>query len=150
MTSEAETGAHGHDPDQLFAGAVGGGRVPQALELRIVDHVASAGRDQALRVERHVAAAHAVGIDVQLVRRLVGGEADVAVRTRDAARRSEFGLEVRQQGDQRRFDLFVVLAPVRVEPRLVVVGAQAQEETLEVPSPASERPGHAGQIMRSP
>ena len=66
-----------------------------------------------------------VGINVQLVRRLVGGEADIAIGPGDAMRRPELGLQVGEQGQHRRLHLIFVLASVRLEVGLVVVQAQA-------------------------
>src|SRR5207249_5861235 len=100
---------------------------------------ASARRHQTLRVERHVAAAVEIGVDVQLVGRLVGREPNVTVRTRDTMRRPELGLEVGEEREHRRLDLRFVLLAVRLEVSLVVVRAQAEEETLEVALPTRER-----------
>src|SRR5438874_13480076 len=53
-------------------------------------------------------------------------------------RRTELRFEVSEQGQHRRFDLIFVLAPVRLEVSLVVVGAQAEKETPEVALPAGK------------
>src|SRR5207249_11196739 len=62
-----------------------------------------------------------------------------SVRTRDTMRRPELGLEVGEEREHRRLDLRFVLLAVRLEVSLVVVRAQAEEETLEVALPTRER-----------
>ena len=61
-------------------------------------------------------------------------------------RRPELGLEVGEEREHRRLDLRFVLLAVRLEVSLVVVRAQAEEETLEVALPTRERSWHARRL----
>src|SRR5205823_2791139 len=134
------------DGDELLARSVGRDRLAEALELDVVDHVAPAGGDEAFGVEGDVTAALEVGINVQLVGRLVGRESDVAVGPRHPARRTELRLEVGQESEHRRLDVVLVLAAVGLEPRLVVVCAQTEEEAFEVALPAAELTRHGARL----
>lgn len=62
-------------------------------------------------------------------------------------RRAELSLEVGEQGEQRRFDLVLVLAPVSFEVDLAVVGAKPEEIAFEVPFPAGELARHTARLM---
>src|SRR5437660_8412018 len=60
--------------------------------------------------------------------------------------RAELRLEVGQEREQRSSDLLLVLAAVRDEVGLVVVGAEAEEEAFEVALPPGELPCHSREI----
>src|SRR5207249_11580851 len=86
-----------------------------------------------------------------LRRWLVGAEPAVAVGPGDSPRRAAFCLQVGEERQHRGLDVVLVLAAVGGEPGLVVVGAQADEETLEVAPPPQElATRHAGRLSAPP
>src|SRR5262249_61539562 len=91
-----------------------------------------ARRDETGRIQRHITASASIGIDVGLVRRLVGREPDVPVGAREP-RRTELRLQVGEESDHRPLYLFVVLSAVSLEVSFRVVSPKPEEVALEVP-----------------
>src|SRR5438309_1502549 len=61
-------------------------------------------------------------------------------------RRPELRLEVGEERQHRGLDLGLVLAPVRFEVSLVVIGSKAEKKPFEVALPAGELASHAGRL----
>src|SRR5207245_2430761 len=128
---------------KLPAGSIVRDRLAKTLQLRRVHHVPAARRNQTLGIQRNVPTAGGAGVDVQLVGRLVGREADVPVWSREMSA-TELRLEVGEQRDHRSFDFVFVLVSVRIEICLRVVRAQPAKEALEVATPTGKLASHRG------
>src|SRR6266550_4968194 len=61
-------------------------------------------------------------------------------------RRTELRLEVGEERKHRGLDLVLVLAAVRFEVSLFVIGSKAEKKTCEVALPAGELASHAGRL----